>query len=86
MGSGEPAGTALPLFVEYRSTREGFVDIYIFRDDLAETVFHRSAYLAVGERMRWRDSVTFPGGRRLYWLYARGADFVYSSPVFVSEN
>ncbi len=81
-----PAGTSLPLEVEFRSTRKGTITVSIFRNNLAETVFQRSASCNVGDTLRWQSTVNFPGGRQIYWLYAEGPDYVYSSPIYVCED
>lgn len=81
-----PAGTSLPLEVEFRSTQKGTITLSIFRNNLDETVFQRSASFNIGDTARWQGTVRFPGGRQLYWLYAAGPDYVYSSPIYVCED
>jgi hypothetical protein len=83
---GLAAGETLPLEVEYFSSARGTAHIYIFRNDLEETVFYRAFPCDVGEVKRWSDSLVFPGGHQVYWMYAGGPDYVYSSPIFASED
>jgi len=83
---GVAAGDTLPLEVEYRALTRGIAHIYVFRNDLEETVFYRASPCDVGEVKRWREGLVFPGGHQVYWLYAWGPDYVYSSPIFASED
>lgn len=78
--------TVLNLYVEYRSVREGTSGIFIYRNNIEEKVFQRKIYFNTGETKSWEATITFPGGRQAYWLYAKGPDFIYTSPVFVSED
>ncbi len=83
---GIPAGSSLNFQLQYHPAGKGAVDIYLYRDNLAETVFKETATLETGATFSRSLAAVFPGGRRFYWLYAQGADHVYSSPIFVSED
>ncbi len=81
-----PAGTQLPLYVEYRAAQRGLIHLYVMRGNVQEISFRRSGIYYPGQVVDWQDTLTFPGGRQLYWLYAAGSDYIYSSPIFISEN
>ncbi|HOL17290.1 MAG TPA: hypothetical protein PLY40_03270 [Bacillota bacterium] len=83
---GIPAGTTLDVQIHYRPAGKGAVDIYLYRDNLAETVFKATATLEAGAIFNRAFTAIFPGGLHFYWLYVQGADHVYSSPIFVSED
>ncbi len=81
-----PAGARLSLQVEFQPASRGPTHVYVMRGNLEEILFRRGGFFLPGQILRWQDTLTFPGGRQFYWLYAAGADYLYSSPVFVSED
>ncbi len=81
----KPCST-LPLSIEFYSVKKGIFSVYIYRNNMDETVFKKSLYLNIGQSKKWESKIYFPGGSQAYWLFVKGADYIYSSPIYLFEK
>jgi hypothetical protein len=83
--TGVAAGETLILDLTFKPIKTGEYVITIYQDDKQEKVYATSKSYTAGDIFTSRTESTFPGGQHYYFLYVSGSDYVYSSPIFVSD-
>ncbi|MCR4432232.1 MAG: hypothetical protein NUV45_14605 [Tepidanaerobacteraceae bacterium] len=83
--TGVARGAAINFAIAFKPVKSGEYFIGLYRDDRAELVYSASSSCSAGTAYDMKGSFQFPGGKHFYWLYVSGPDYIYSSPVFISE-
>ncbi|HHV19153.1 MAG TPA: PHP domain-containing protein [Thermoanaerobacterales bacterium] len=83
--TGVAAGETLILEFTFKPIKSGEYTITIYQDDKQEKIYTTSKSYNAGGTYTSRNDFVFPGGQHYYYLYISGSDYVYSSPIFVSD-
>jgi len=73
------------LDITFIPVKTGRYTITVYRDNKLETVFSISDSYTAGQTYKMKTNYKFPGGKHYYFLYISGEDYVYSSPIFISN-
>jgi hypothetical protein len=80
------AGAAVSFTVYLKPVVSGTYNLYLYRDNMAATVWSAaSVSLTAGQAYTWTVSHVYPGGNHYYWLYVSGADYGYTTPVYLRQ-
>jgi hypothetical protein len=78
-----PSG-ALPFTIAIKPVVAGAYKLTLYQDNVAVAVWKHSATLEAGQLYTWKKNVDYPGGGvHYYWLYVSGADYCYTTPIYV---
>lgn len=83
--TGVAAGETLILDLTFRPIKSGEYVITIFQDDKQEKIYTASKLYTAGDTYTLKTDFAFPGDKHYYFLYIGGPDYIYSSPIFVSD-
>ena len=83
--TGVAARETLILDLTFKPIKSGEYVITIYQDDKQEKIYTTSKSYTAGDTYTSRTDFTFTGGQHYYFLYISGSDYVYSSPIFISD-
>ena len=82
--TGVAAGETLILEFTFKPIKSGEYTITIYQDDKQEKIYTTSKSYNV-RHLYLKKRFCISWGQHYYYLYISGSDYVYSSPIFVSD-
>jgi len=82
---GVPTNASLTLNITFKPVKSGTYTIKVYRDNKSEEIVSYSGSYTTGQTYNLSKTFTFPGGKHYYYLYIYGSDYIYSSPIFISN-
>ena len=80
------SGAAVSFTIYLKPAVTGTYNLYLYRDNLASTVWSKTSQaLTAGTAYTWTTSYTYPGSNHYYWLYVSGADYGYTTPIYLRQ-
>lgn len=76
-------GNVVSFEIHFRPIVSGSYSLALYQDDRAVTVWSASGSCAAGTSYSWTKAYTYPGGSHYYWLYVSGADYCYTTPIYM---
>jgi len=83
--SGVATNSTINFYITFKPVTSGTYNIYLYRDNKAQLIYSTSGSFSAGSSYTRSGSFTYPGGTHYYYLYISGPDYIYSSPIVVSN-
>lgn len=80
-----PTNEIIGLDITFIPIKTGKYTITVYRDNKLESIFSISDSFTAGQTYKMKTNFKFPGNKHYYFLYISGEDYVYSSPIFISN-
>ncbi|ABY93642.1 PHP domain-containing protein [Thermoanaerobacter sp. CM-CNRG TB177] len=83
--TGVPANSRINIYLTFKPVNSGSYTIKIYKDNKISEIFSQTGSYSSGVTYNMSGSFIFDGGQHYYYLYISGPDYIYSTPIYVSN-
>lgn len=83
--TGVPTNSKINIYLTFKPVNSGTYTIKIYKDNKVSEIFSQTGSYSSGVTYNMSGSFIFDGGQHYYYLYISGPDYIYSTPIYVSN-